>query len=423
MESFRPFLTRISTGLASWVVVLAGLVVERGAVAIALILLARRSAVGEYGQYLATYGLASLLVLIPGLGVDNWLLSTGKSLESELIARWKGAFRQRCLLLLLWLAVMFILLMFLPSTVYPMTVYAPVVVNVVLDSLTSLSYALLRRLGRHGQVSLFQSFSSLILLGVVLAVPPTLLGLVDFALLRMGITAGAFILILILLHATSRPNLLASGHTKPRLKESRVFLWSELASMVYLKADITIVALVLGTTASGIYGSASNILQVSYLPLQALFLAVIPMLAKAFNSPARAGFLITSKRQLVAQLAMGFLLFLSLLLFAPWLVTFTFGEAYTDSAFILRLLSPIAFLRAVNFALAAPLATGNRQIERTRAQFVAALVNVLGNLAFIRIGGLPAVAGIYIISDFILASGNTLSLINLWKELAGLPEQ
>ena len=98
---------------------------------------------------------------------------------------------------------------------------------------------------------------------------------------------------------------------------------------------------------------------------------------------------------------LGGLLFVS----APLVTSLVYGPAYLDSIPVLQALSVITLLRAINFALAAPLIAGGHQAKRARMQVVAALFNIVMNLAVIPVWGVYGVVIVYILTEALLAAG------------------
>jgi PST family polysaccharide transporter len=179
---------------------------------------------------------------------------------------------------------------------------------------------------------------------------------------------------------------------------------AEIASSVYVKADLTIIALVLGPVGTSVYAPAITLLQAAFLAPRALFFVVVPVLSKTYTEN-RDRFRGRGLSQTAAQILIGTTISVLLFLFAPLIVRLIFGEDYAASAVILRILSPLPFLRSFNFALAAILTSSARQRQRTRVQIIAAAVNVTGNLIVIVPYGIIGVSIVYLLSELVLGLG------------------
>ncbi|MGB9880927.1 MAG: polysaccharide biosynthesis C-terminal domain-containing protein, partial [Anaerolineae bacterium] len=160
-----------------------------------------------------------------------------------------------------------------------------------------------------------------------------------------------------------------------------------------------------------IYGPALNIVNMLFLVPNALYITVLPALAKAFASN-QDGFFRIGKTQLCLQLLNGFMMTIGLCLLSPLLIRLCLGSAYLPSVAILRLLSPLVFLKSINFGLAAILTSANLQLWRTTAQLVSALFNVVANLIVIIPFGITGVAWVYLLSESLLLFGYIYPVYN-----------
>src|SRR3989442_494975 len=106
--------------IRNWGVVLVGLVMAQGLGALVTVVVARRVVPVDFGQYLASYGLASLIVVVPSLGLDGWLLAQGQADPAHVAQLWDNALRVRLRLLFLWLVFMAALGAGLPQAPYPL---------------------------------------------------------------------------------------------------------------------------------------------------------------------------------------------------------------------------------------------------------------------------------------------------------------
>lgn len=403
-DPLRPlFIHHLKEGATKWGFTLLGLVIERAATAIALILLARQLIPETFGQYIAIYSLATIMVVIPIFGMDTWLLSRGKSRFEEVIQLWNITLKILIVLFLIWFIFMAGLSIVLPHNTYPITVYFIVLVGVAFDGIILLSYSALRSLHKHVTVAIIQSLVAISLLCFVTLFTGKL-GIIQFALIRALISALAAIIIIRLLGIDTLFLKPKNVSIKKTVKELTPFILADAAGVVYLKADINIIALILGSLASGIYGPALNLLQVCFLLPQAIYFWILPKLSYIYRI-TDLRFRDVSKLQFALHILTGAGLSIGLYFLAPSLVQLTFGERYLQSAEILKILSPIAFLKAANYGLATILISSQNQLHRTRLQLFIALFNIIGNLIIIKNYGIIGVAVIYIFSEAILLMG------------------
>jgi O-antigen/teichoic acid export membrane protein len=422
-DRFHTYRARLWAVLWNWGIVLAGLVVERAATALALILVARRVAPAFYGQYFSVFSLANFLVVLPSYGLDAWLLTQTRSDDNDLISLWSNAVRSRGRMLVLWIIAMSLAGLVLPAGTFPAALLIPTVIGTAFDSLVMLSYAALRCTNRHWLVSLMQSASALILLGTAAALPNSAAAVTLFALARMALSGMFFLVAIGLIGARALlhpPQPMLQSQIQ---KAARPFLWAEISSAIYVRADVNIVSFLVGSAGTSVYGPAINLLQVTFLPPRALFFLMVPRLSRT-HSRTRTGFVRSSILQLAAQFVTGTALSLALFFLAPILIELTFGSAYRQSAEVLRLLSPIPLFRSLNFGLGALLTSGERQAERTRSQAIAAIFNLAANLLVIGPFGIPGVALVYAASEGLLCLGYLASLFHMsknWVSKTGAP--
>jgi O-antigen/teichoic acid export membrane protein len=394
---------------ASWTIILTGLIAIQGATALVLIIVARQVSPVEYGQYLSTYGLLSLLIVLPNFGLDAWVLATGHATT----AAWRKVVGFRARLLLLWFAGIIVLGRFLPADSFPPDLVLLTAVGLAFDSLALLSYAGLRVQGFHQRVAAMQFVSSIALLAVTLLLPLGVSRITLFALGRTIVSVGAALVAMIAarqLYDRARIAIPVRGV----LRAARPFASAELAAAVYLKADLTLVAWFLGPLAAGIYGPALNLTNLTFMVPNALYLLVVPVLAREYRT-SRPAFRHLGTRQFIAQAAVGLVMSVGLFVLAPFMINLVFGPAYRASAVILRILSPIPFLKCLNFGSGALLSTSGCQSQRATMQVLCAGFNVSANLMIIGTYGVGGVALVYTFSELFLFLGYAFTVLRQWK--------
>lgn len=395
-----------------WLIVFAGLAANYGLAAVALILVARQVAPGEYAAYLSVFGLFSLSIILPGLGLDSWMLAQGGRSSAALAAVGRSAFHLRLRLILAWLAVAALVSLALPRPAFPLTLILLTLPGLAADSLLLLLYAAWRVQGAQRRVSALQISLSLAL--IVWAVLLTALGSRPpvFADAIAWFAGGRSVISLAGLLAAgwfSRPVLqpAISPDNTPAWPQLRPFWVADLAVSIYAKVDLALVSLFLGNPGASIYGPALNLVNLSFIAPNALYFLALPGLARAYTHD-RPAFHRQVRRQLAAQALLGAFSAALVALLAPWLLELIFGPAYRPSAEALRWLSPILFLKALNFAGGAALTAAGQQAARTRVQALAAAVNLGGNLLAIPLLGVNGAIMVYLLSEGLLCAGYLL---------------
>lgn len=401
--------------LKNWALTLMGLVAAQGGNALALILLARRVEPTTYGRYLASYALASLLVVVPGFGLDRWLLARGGSEPGGAGVLWSGAVRIRLVALGLWLAGMSAFAVLQNNDALPQSLLLLAAFGLAFENMTTLAYMAFRCEGRHGSVMAAQSIAALLLLGVAVVLPVAPDAVAKFAAGRMLIQLGLATVTIALLrtHFAARSQNANENHarhtTRAILRDALPFSISDIAISIYMRVDLTIVSLALGSAGAAVYGPALNLINVCFLVPFAFNILALPRLSRAYvASPQtfwRLGFV-----QLAAQVISGALISLGVWSLSGMLVNLTFGTRYSASIAILRLLSPLVILKGCSFGLGNMLTATDRQMQRTLIQVAIAVFNVLANLWAVNAYGLPGVAVVYMLSELLLCSSYALAL-------------
>ncbi|MCA9917142.1 MAG: oligosaccharide flippase family protein [Anaerolineales bacterium] len=414
MQRLRELVRRqsLQQAAANWGIILVGLLLHNGLTAVTLFIVARQVIPETYGQYMAVFALLSFIVVLPGLGLDTWFLAQYLPTWEQFSAFWRQSTRLRGGALLLWVGLMGLLGFVLPRETYPWGLWLPTAVGVAADSFVLLLFSALRMQNRHRLVTIWQAVYAVTLFVLAFWLPVSDNYLVLFANGRMVLSVllgfGVFAYSQRSYPTTEEQSRLPDNQI---LREGRPFMLAELASAVYVRADVSIVSLILGKTATALYGPAINLLQASFLAPRALFLLILPLLSKTFKR-APSQFNKQGLLQIAVQGMIGALISILLFLFADELLTLIFREAYLGSAQYLRLLSPIPFLRALNFGVGTMLAASERQTLNTRVQMVVAAFNVVANLLVILPFGLAGVSIVYVLSDTILLLATS---VLLWR--------
>lgn len=357
----------------------------------------------EFGQYLASYGLVSLLVVLPAFGMDGWLLAQGAVHPSPLQTLWWSALRVRLHLLLAWLLMILGLTWVLPPDTFPLPLLVLSAFGLAAESLTALAYATLRNLRRNKWVAIFQVAGAIVLFCGALILPIGRGQITWFALFRAGVSAALAISVIrwMSLRLGHSSEILPSGSV---LRAARAFMLADVAVAIYLRADLTIISFILGSNGASIYGPALNLINMCFLVPSALYFLVVPALAQARHRSVES-FDRLGRIQLFSQLVSGLLLTAAIFVSTGPIVYTIYGPNYMPSAAVLRLLSPLLTIKSLNFGLGALLTTAGLQARRTTAQVLIAIFNACGNVVAVWVWGVVGAAIVYILSEALLLAG------------------
>ncbi len=120
-----------------------------------------------------------------------------------------------------------------------------------------------------------------------------------------------------------------------------------LVATFYFRMDIIVVSLMLGESAAGIYGAAMRLVSLTFLMPESLVNAIYPALSRAMHAtPGRAENLTRASASIlvVSCLAAS----LSLYGLSAWIVPLLFGQAFTLSGELLKVLTFMLPLHALN---------------------------------------------------------------------------
>jgi O-antigen/teichoic acid export membrane protein len=199
--------------------------------------------------------------------------------------------------------------------------------------------------------------------------------------------------------------------TRTALGESFPFTVSEFLAMITMRADVVIVSLTIGKTATGLYSPSVGLVNMAFLAPMAIYSVMLPVLSNLYeHHPPQAKK--TAIRTILLSLMVGIGLTTAYFLGAP-LVTTLLGPSYKGSVEVLRILSLVLLFKCGSFAMAAIMVATNQQVKRTYIQVIAAIANIILNLLVVSRFGINGVAFVYVITEIILMVGYTWVV---WKK-------
>jgi len=187
------------------------------------------------------------------------------------------------------------------------------------------------------------------------------------------------------------------------MREGFYFSASQTAQTVYNDIDKTMLARLSTLDATGIYGAAYRIIDVSCVPISALMVSSYPSFFRAGASGISAS-MSYAKPLMLRALAYAGLVCVALLVSAG-VVPNCLGPDYAPTAEALRWLALLPVLRAMHYSLSNALTGAGYQSVRTSMQASVAVFNVLLNLWIIPAYSWRGAAWSSIISDAVLVLG------------------
>lgn len=403
---FRPAVVNAST-------LFSGTAVARVLSAFVIFIVARQLGLEQFGVYTAAWSLAKLTSFAFSLGLDSWLLRGAQGNESFVGRSTGAALALKAGLGIIWLVLIAILAPYLSQETFPTSLLVFSAISVWFEEVGITALASFKASLRN-KVTVWLLISSqliLLLVTVVLAWSG-----IESATIYLGARAvatgiGTFISLFFVfryfsveLHLSDLPDT---------LRETFSFGISHGLSVIYGKADITIIAYFLGSTAAGVYSPASTLMATLFLVPTAVYEVMLPVFSRmrVEDEPQIPK---KSFQLILLSMGLGMVLGVGLAVIAYPLVWLLYSPEFLASAPLLVILSNILLFKCISFALAAILAAVGWQGKRVWIQLAASVLNIGLNLLVVRGYGIVGVAYVYVLTEFLLMVGY-LFLLLLWQ--------
>ncbi|WP_249979293.1 oligosaccharide flippase family protein [Vreelandella olivaria] len=153
----------------------------------------------------------------------------------------------------------------------------------------------------------------------------------------------------------------------------------------------------------GVYSAAYRVVQMSLIPIIALFQAAYPSYFRAGRKEIR-GALELSRRLALPLLAYSLFASLSIYFLSPT-VPFILGEDYEGAVDLIRLLCPLPVLFALHHLLGEAMTGAGLQKERAFVQIIVGFISVLINIVLIKTFGVVGAVFAILVSEFLVFLG------------------
>jgi O-antigen/teichoic acid export membrane protein len=371
------------------------------------VLIARALGPKQYGAFVAMASLVAVASPFAGVGSTIVLLKYVSRDRSQLAGYWGNGLLTIVISgLLLSLGVVAAAPFFLGRQFVFLTILVSLsdLFMIRVADLAAFAFVALGRMGESARINVYISLTRLIGIVVIAAsIRHPTVG--DWTIAYTISAAVCFV------YAFVRTTIAAGGiqvrplHAWKTLPESSLFAVSISSSTIYNDMDKTMVGKIAGFAATGIYGAAYRIVDVSLVPVRAMLSAAYP----EFFRLGVGGPTATKKYayKLIKRSApFGCVVALGLFLGAP-ILPHILGNSYLSTVEALRWLAVIPPLRCVHIFLADGLTGAGHQRSRTLVQVSVGALNIGLNIFFIRHWSWRGAAWSSIICDATLA-------ISLW---------
>ncbi len=398
--------------LANFAALLSSMSLARVMTAIAFILVARQVGPDNYGQFVACFSLAKLTSVVFSWGLDGWLLWRGGTTDRRLIAAQSGvALAWKSLLGGLWFFLLWLLarIGWLNPAVFPLSVLLVSGLIVWADDLTNTVWSVFKStLQNDVTFKIITSVQFVLALSTIALIWAGTHDLIVFLWARFIVAAIGCVIAILLLQRTIGIGFAASA-MRPIFRAATPFAASLVCSLIYERADVTIIGQFLGKEQAGLYGPAATIVTTLFLIPASAYAVMVPVFTRA-HAGQKATFMAMLRLFLVVNTALGVCLAAGLAFSADAIVQLLYGSQYAGAGEVLAILSLVLGLRCVTFALAAAVVGAGLQTRRLKAQALAAGLNVIINLMIVSAWGIRGVAWVYVLTEFVLLTGYWLAL-------------
>lgn len=366
------------------------------------LLLARFLGPSDYGVFAGSYALAGITSFFFSWGMDTWLLREARGNANA--ERLSGTvLRIKFGLGLLWGAALVGIAPLVRPDIFSPLMVLVCAVDIWSDNCFNTLISALnvqRRLKPVSRLIIISRGGRL--LGALALVGLHLVSPLVFAAGRTVFTLIGLVAASIILRPKifSRTGMAEGGV----LRHSLHFGLSEFLALIYAQADVTMLTLLGNKAQIGLYSAANGLINALFVIPNAGYVVFIPILSKIVDENLPR-FQLMSRQIMIIFLALG--LGLSLLVGFPvsWLIQYVLGPHYQTTSQLLMILSPILFLKSLEFGWATILVAINWQQRRLGPQAFSATSNILLNLIAIPFLGVKGVAIVYVISEALLAAG------------------
>jgi len=200
-------------------------------------------------------------------------------------------------------------------------------------------------------------------------------------------------------------------HSAAEMREGFYFSSSLSAQTIYNDIDKTMLARLSTLDATGIYGAAYRLIDVSFAPISALLWSTYPNFFRAGAKGITSSFGY-AKPLLLRALGYSSVVCVVILL-AAGIVPYILGPEYARTTEALRWLAPLPVLRGLHYFLSDSLTGAGHQGVRTAIQAGVAIFNVLINLWIIPAYSWRGAAWSSIASDALLVCGTAAAVFIL----------
>ena len=382
--------------------------------ALYFIVIARSLGAQNYGAFVGVVGLVGILSPFGTLGSGYLLIKNVARDQRQFKKNWGGAL----LTTLLSSSLLFGIVVLLSHYLLPSAIPIRLVMSIAASDLFGLSitgicaqaFIAFERLKWTASINVMLSTVRLAAAALLAALhhSPSVLQWGQFYLGSTGVVAlMAFVLVVVKLGAPT----FSLSRTAAEAREGFYFSVSQSAQTIYNDIDKAMLARLGTLEATGIYGAAYRLIDVSFAPVSSLLVAAYPNMFRAGTGGISAT--LRYARPLILR-ALGYAAVIGIVLLAgAGIVPYILGGQYRLTVEALRWLAVLPALKVVHTFLSDTLAGAGHQALRTLIHAGVAVFNVLVNLVVIPAYSWRGAAWSSIASDALLLCGMATAVLVL----------
>lgn len=375
-----------------------GVLLARLLGAVTQVVLTNRMSSEDYGLYTVLYTLLGVPIILSGLGLDTWLLRQA-GMPETLRAQIRSVFSLRVFATIALMVGGGGLLLWSNRPGMTAALVITVGLGLTFEQLLTTAQSALRAQVRNQAAALLQVVAAALFIGLLwfwssnAALPNLFVTLCRLAAATVGIGLMAWLL-------RDSVRLLWSPRAFWRLcVQARVFFAADLLAAVTLKADLTMIALMLSSTAASLYNPVLTIINTTFIVPSVAAQVLLPIIVRP-NLPRR-------EFRWIVGLSIG----ASVLYGAAWCgvliwesatILTIFGKDYLAAAPLLEIMALIPLMKSLNFCSATVMVARDAQALRTKLQAAGAMFNLVGNLIVIPLFGLIGAAWVNLGTEAVL---------------------
>jgi O-antigen/teichoic acid export membrane protein len=405
--------------LASTGVLFTGSTIARVFSAIGIFIVARQLGPEDFGQFAASLSISKLTSVLFSLGLDAWLLRNGSRGHRSLADNSGACLGIKVGLGFVWLPGIVLISRFLRQEAFPAELIALSAVSILLDELENTSWTAFKAELRNTVAAWLMISSQAALLLITLGLATANVQDSQGFLAGRVIASAAGSSFSVFLMVRSFGLRFKRTHILFVLKDTKSFALSHGLTIIYERADITIIAYWLGKAAAGVYSPATSLMTTLYLIPLAVYEVMLPIVSRVHVERPKSLRSLSFRLVLISAL-LGIVLGSSLTIASYPLVRLLYGVEYAASGNVLIVLSSILVFKCVSFALVAVLVAVGWQSKRLIVQAITAGFNIMANIAVIQTYGIMGVALVYVLTEGLLMLGYMILLLR-WLNRKNLP--